>query len=58
MITYKDMTFCPYYKQCIDGIECYRALTKKIEIQAEKVHMPVSIFAKEPDCFKEKNTCR
>jgi hypothetical protein len=53
MITYKDMTFCPFWEECRDGPECPRALTKDIYQRAEAIGLPVSRFVTEPECFRE-----
>jgi hypothetical protein len=51
---YKDRTFCSYYKECNDGKECSRALTKKVQNNAKKLGLPISQFACKPDCWMEK----
>ena len=59
MICYKDMTFCPYYRECKDGKDCSRALTDAIESQADKWwgkgagEAPICMFGDKPECFKE-----
>lgn len=49
MISYKDMTFCPYYKEC-SGKDCVRALTPEVEARAKKFGLPISRFMEKPDC--------
>jgi len=56
MISYKDRTYCIYYKECIVGEGCPRALTPEVEKQAKEWwgsgNAPISIFANEPQCFE------
>ena len=56
MICYRDMTFCSYWKECKDGINCFRALTSQVIYNAGKwwgkENPPISLFAEKPDCFK------
>jgi len=49
MISYKDMTFCSYYKEC-SGKDCVRALTPKVKADAKKFGLPISQFLGKPDC--------
>ena len=59
MICYRDMTFCPFYKEC--GDVCNRALTPEVEKGAElwwksfksDDPAPICQFAEKPDCCKE-----
>ena len=50
-MVYKDKTFCPF-KSCEDFTKCDRAFTKIIGISADSCGMPVSLFGKEPECYK------
>ena len=54
MLCYKDRTFCSYWLSCKDGYVCDRALTPKVQEEAEKwmVNPPICIYAEKPDCFK------
>ena len=54
MICYGDMTFCTFWKECKDGKECNRALTEKVEQDAEKwmKNAPICTFVEKPECFK------
>ncbi len=54
MICYRDRTYCYFSKSCKDGKDCFRAFTEEVEKKAEQVGLPVSLFSKKPDCFKEK----
>lgn len=47
-MTYRDMTFCPFWESCIDGEDCYRRLPDNIP---EGVW--VSQFMEHPECYKE-----
>lgn len=55
MESYRDITFCSFWKECKDGEACWRALTEKIVKEAEKEGLPVCQFVYKPDCFVEKN---
>lgn len=55
LIHYKDITFCPFWQECTDGEGCHRALTKKVQARADKIHLPICMFVTPPsDCFKGK----
>ncbi len=60
MICFRDMTFCTYHKECLDGDGCARALTEETRKQAqdwwdpnEKDTAPIAVFAEKPGCFAE-----
>jgi len=55
MICYRDMTFCPFYKECKAGSTCLRAFTPAVSAAAEKwggKNAPVCLFTERPDCFE------
>ena len=56
MICYRDMTFCEE-KKCSEFKNCHRALTNKVQKEAEKwwgsKDAPICVFLGKPDCFKE-----
>ena len=54
MLCYRDMCFCPYYKDCKDGQDCFRALIPDVRRNAESRDLPVDQFMGKPKCFKEK----
>ena len=54
MICYKDMTFCPFYEGCIDRTKCGRAETPEIIEGAQKMGLPISVFAEKPECYKHR----
>jgi len=63
MMNYKDMTFCPFYKDCKDAEKCHRPLTKEVLDDAEKwwssfgeqAHSaPISRFTEKPKCHIKK----
>lgn len=60
MICYKDKTFCPYYKDCLDGTICAIALTEKVIEDAKKwwggEGAPIAQFSRKPDCWIDINT--
>lgn len=51
MICFKDMTFCSFFEECMDGEDCHRALTEGVWREAEESGMPISRFAEWPECF-------
>ncbi len=54
MLCYKDMTFCPYWKECKEGSTCHRALTDEVKQGAERWwpgEAPISVFTHPPKCF-------
>lgn len=56
-MSYRDMTFCPFYKDCSQGDTCPRALTDKVEQDAimwwGNEHAPICVYAEAPHCFEE-----
>ena len=54
---YKDITFCSFYLECVNGNDCKVALTPKIEKDAKKWwgkdNPPISVYLDKPECFKE-----
>lgn len=50
------MTFCEYYKDCIDGSKCARALTDEVKEGATKwwgnKDVPICVYVTPPDCYK------
>ena len=55
MMCYRDMTFCTFWKKCIHGKECGRALTPEVEEDAKqwwKGDDPqFCCFVDKPECF-------
>lgn len=51
MLTYRDMTFCPFWGDCQKGGDCERALTQDIENAAIKAKLPLCRESVIPDCF-------
>ena len=49
MITYKDMTFCPF-TDCTK--DCFRKLNETIWEKARAIGLPISQFVEKPDCFE------
>lgn len=54
---FMDITFCPFYKECMDGQTCRRALTEKVKADAidwwGSDDAPICMFLEPPQCFKE-----
>ena len=55
MIVYKDMTFCPYWKNCARANECHRPLTQEVVDGAKSIGLPIAQFAEVPECWKKRN---
>ena len=57
MICYRDMTFCTYYKDCMEAGHCDRPLTPEIRIEADawwgQAGAPIAVYAEKPDCWSE-----
>ncbi len=47
------MTFCPFWQKCKSGKECGRAETIGVQLAADKMGLPWSLFVEKPDCFEE-----
>ena len=58
MMCYRDMTFCEY-KECSKFDSCHRALTDKVQADAEKwwgsEKAPIATFASKPECFNNES---
>ena len=54
MITYRDMTFCGFYRKCLTP--CDRSLTKEVLISAKNEHLPLCQFIEKPECFCNKHS--
>jgi len=46
-----DRTFCDFWRTCLYGHHCQRALTKKIYEEAKSFGANLSVFIDKPDCF-------
>jgi len=55
MLCYKDMTFCPFWEDCIKQIDCPRCLNDNVLANAERVGLPICRFVEKPDCFEGEN---
>lgn len=58
---YRDMTFCPFYSDCVEGRGCLRALTPEVmkaaELWANKARLkvvPICQFREKPDCWEKR----
>jgi hypothetical protein len=54
MIVYKDKVFCRFYDSCDKGKSCECALTRKVEIRANLLNLPIERFIQTPNCFERK----
>ena len=54
MISFRDMTFCPFYKDCRKAANCPRPLTQAVKAAAEawwgEPGAPIAVFADKPNC--------
>jgi len=72
MMTYKDMTFCSFHKDCKQIVKdkkggeqkCDRALTEAVKEAAQKWwdpsgknDAPICEFSEKPECWEEKDEC-
>jgi hypothetical protein len=61
MMCYKDKTWCPYGKACVDSKECDKNFTKEEKIKAVKwwgnEHFPITFYSKLPKCFNDGKAC-
>lgn len=52
VLCYRDMTFCQFWTKCVQGKDCFRALTRRVRRGAEKTGLAVSSFLEPPKhCF-------
>ena len=60
MLSYRDKTWCPFYKSCSHGESCPRALTSTVIAKATKWRgnlngpPPISTYVEKPKCWVEK----
>ena len=58
MISFRDMTFCPFHEDCAKAKDCKRPLTKQVEKDAEawwglsEGGAPISLFSDKPECHE------
>ena len=55
MLCYRDMTFCGF-KNCTNFDTCCRALTEKVQFEAEAFGLPTSRYISPPPCHTETKT--
>lgn len=56
MNSYRDMTFCPYWKNCKSAYMCHRPLTHEVKLKAIEAELPVRMYTEKPDCWSLKQT--
>jgi len=54
MISYKDMTFCPYWKTCSRAHDCHRPMTPDVVQGAAAIGLPIAQFAEVPQCWRQR----
>lgn len=56
MICYRDMTFCPFWRDCAKAADCYRPLTPEVQKAADEWWgedgAPIVLFASPPSCHE------
>jgi len=52
MNCFKDRTYCGFYIDCYESVNCSRPLTPEIIALAEKKGLPICQFSEKPECFK------
>ena len=57
MISYRDMTFCPFFEDCIKQERCDRCLTAEVQRRADKWwgkgEAPICVFSEKPECWEK-----
>lgn len=57
MISYRDMTFCPFWRDCAKAVGCARPLTVDVERAAERwwgsKDAPIAQFCSKPNCHSD-----
>jgi hypothetical protein len=54
MLCFKDFCYCGFWKECVKGNNCVRALTPEVELKAQAQGLPISQFADKPiDCYED-----
>ena len=51
MRCYRDRTYCAYFPDCAQGVDCPRALTDEVKDAAEREGLPICQYAERPECF-------
>ena len=54
MMCYRDKTYCQFWVDCVSGRTCPRALTDKVENDANNFGLPICSYCDEPKCFENK----
>ena len=52
MMCYRDRWFCPFWEECKKGTDCVRALTDKVQQQANTAGLPIDQPVDQPKCFE------
>lgn len=59
MMCFKDMTFCPFWRDCANAEGCDRKLTPQVYEAAERwwggPEAPICEFVEKPDCHEARN---
>ena len=52
-MTYRDKTYCPFWRLCCTGQTCHRRLTKKVRTEAIREYGKpfITFMTLKPECF-------
>ena len=60
MMCFRDMTFCPFHKDCAESKDCGRAETEDVIKEATEwwggPDFPICVYSAKPDCHKKEET--
>lgn len=52
MLSFRDMTFCPFWENCEAAEECSRPLTIAVAAKAKEAGLPIAHFLSPPKCHE------
>lgn len=58
MPCYKDMTFCPFWRDCGKAADCHRPLTDQVVAEAEAFGLPTAQYLSAPACHTKKEASK
>ena len=53
MLSYRDMTFCPFWRNCSSADNCDRKLTEDVKVRAGVAGLDISQYCSPPACHCE-----
>ena len=52
MLCYRDMTFCDFWRTCLNAEGCSRKLTEKARMAAAEMNIPLCTYVSPPkECY-------